>query len=122
MAHWKDHLASAECTGVADVNGKRAYRVVATPKVGSVQTFYFDAETALLLRSETTVTSAAGQIAVTSEPADYRKVDGILTPFTSRVSLLGQQRTLTVDRIEQNVDLPADRCDPPAEIKGLLKK
>ncbi|HPW19997.1 MAG TPA: hypothetical protein PLE61_04205 [Vicinamibacterales bacterium] len=122
MARWKEHFTSVECTGVADVNGNPAYRVVVTPKIGSRQTLYFDRETALLVRSESMIDSAAGQIAVTAEPDDYRKVGGILTPFTSRVSLLGQQRTLTVETIEQNVDLAADRFDPPAEIKALLRK
>jgi len=122
MAHWREHLKSAECTGTADVAGKPAYRVVITPKVGSVQTSYFDKESGLLVRTEGTVNSAAGEIAVTSEPGDYRKVDGILTAFTSRVSLLGQQRVLTVDTLEQNVDLPADRFAMPAEIKAILKK
>ncbi len=122
MAHWRDHVKSAECTGAADVAGRPAYRVVITPKVGSVQTFHFDKESGLLVRTEGTVNSAAGEIAVMAEPGDYRKVDGILTPFTSRVSLLGQQRVLTVDTLEQNVDLPADRFAMPAEIRAILKK
>lgn len=122
MAHWKDHLKSAECTGVADVGGRPAYRVVATPKAGSPQTFYFDKESGLIVRTETMVQSPAGAVAVVAEPGDYRKVDGIMMPFTNRVELMGQKRVLSVEKVEHNVTLPADRFALPAEIKPLVKK
>ncbi|MFO7693569.1 MAG: hypothetical protein R6V57_10835 [Vicinamibacterales bacterium] len=122
MAHWKEHLKSAECVGTADVNGKPAYRVVATPKAGSPQTLYFDPDTGLLVRTETTVNSAAGAVDVVAEPGDFRKVDGILLAFTSRMKLLGQERVVTVEQVEHNVSLPADRFVLPAEIAALVKK
>ena len=122
MVHWKDTSTSAECTGVVDVAGKPAYRLVLTPKTGSAQTFYFDKDSSLLVRTETMTNSAAGQINVVAEPGDYRAVDGILMPFVSRVAALGQQRTLTIEKIEHNVDLPADRFALPAEVKAIAKK
>jgi hypothetical protein len=122
MAHWKDHLKSAECTGIVDVNGRPAYRVVATPKVGSAQTLHFDKESGLVVRMETTVNSAAGPVTVVAEPGDFRKVDGILMAFASRMDVMGQQRVVTVEKVEHNVELPADRFTPPAEIKALIKK
>jgi len=122
MAHWKEHVKSAECTGAADVGGKPAYRVVLTPKAGSPQTFYFDKESGLLVRTEATVTSAAGAVQVVAEPGDFRKVDGIMIPFTNRMQVMGQQRVVTVDKVEHNVALPPDRFALPAEIKALVKK
>jgi hypothetical protein len=122
MAHWKDHVTAAECTGAADVNGKPAYRVVLTPKVGAAQTLYFDQSSGLIVKSETIVNSSAGVVTVASEPSDYRRVDGVLIPFSSRMSVMGQQRALTIDKVEQNADLPADRFALPAEIKAIVKK
>jgi outer membrane lipoprotein-sorting protein len=122
MAHWKDHLKSAECTGTADVNGKPAYRVVATPKAGSAQTLHFDKESGLVVRTESTVNTAAGPVTVVAEPGDFRRVDGILMAFSSRMDVMGQQRVVRVEKVEHNVDLPADRFTPPAEIKALIKK
>lgn len=122
LAHWKDHLKSAECTGVAEVGGKPAYRVVVTPKAGSPQTFYFDKESGLLVRSESTVQSPGGPVAVVAEPGDYRKVDGITIPFTNRVELMGQKRVLSIAKVEHNVAMPPDRFALPAEIKALVKK
>lgn len=122
IAHWKDHLRSAECTGLVDVGGKPTYRVLVTPKAGSAQTLYFDKESGLLARTETTVQSPAGAVTVVAEPGDFRKVDGLTMAFISRVNVLGQQRVLTVEKIEHNVDLPGDRFAAPAEIKALIKK
>jgi len=122
MAHWKDHLKSAECVGTADVNGKPAYRVVATPKSGSPQTLYFDKESGLLVRTESTVTTAGGSVPVVGEPRDFRKVDGIMMPFASRMQVMGQERIVTIDTVEHNVALAADRFALPPEIRALIKK
>ena len=122
IAHWKDHLKSAECVGTRDVNGKPAYRVVATPKSGTPQTLYFDKDTGLLVRTETTVNSAAGAVPVVAEPGDFRKVDGIMVAFTSRMQVMGQERVVTIEKVEHNVALPADRFALPAEIAALVKK
>jgi hypothetical protein len=122
IAHWKEHLTRAECVGTTDVNGKPAYRVVATPKTGSPQTLYFDKDSGLLVRTETTVNSAAGAVPVVAEPGDFRKVDGIMLAFTSRMKVMGQERVVTIEKVEHNVAMPADRFALPAEIRSLVKK
>ena len=122
IAHWTQHLKSAECVGTTDVNGKPAYRVVATPKSGSPQTLYFDGTSGLLVRIETTVTTAGGALSVVAEPGDYRTVDGITMPFTSRLKVMGQERVVTVEKVEHNVAMPADRFALPPEIAALVKK
>ena len=122
MAHWKEHLKSAECVGTADVNGKAAYRVAATPKSSSPQTLYFDRESGLLTRIETTVTTAGGAVPVVAEPGDYRSVNGLMMPFTSRMQVMGQERVVTIEKVEHNVDLPPGRFALPAAIAALVKK
>jgi hypothetical protein len=122
IARWKEHLKSAECVGTTDVGGKPAYRVVATPKSGSPQTLYFDKDTGLLVRTEATVNSAAGAVAVVAEPGDFRKVDGVMLAFTSRMKVMGQERVVTIEKVEHNVALPDDRFALPPEIRALVKK
>jgi hypothetical protein len=122
LAHWKEHLKSAECTGTADVGGRRTYRVVATPKAGTPETLFFDAESGLLARTEATVTTAAGAVPVVADPSDYRRVDGIMLAFASRMTVMGQERVVTIEHVEHNVAMPADRFALPAEIKALVKK
>ena len=122
LAHWKAHLKSVECTGTADVSGRPAYRIVALPKSGTPETLFFDVESGLLVRAEMTVTTAAGAVPVAAEPSDYRKVDGILMAFSSRMKVMGQERVVTIEKVEHNVELPADRFALPPEIRALIKK
>jgi hypothetical protein len=122
LAHWKAHLKSAECTGTAEVKGKPAYRVTTAPMLGTPETLFFDVESGLLVRVETRVTTAAGAVSVAAEPSDFRKVDGILIPFSSRMEVVGQERVVTVEKVEHNVEFPADRFALPAEVKALIKK
>jgi zinc protease len=122
LAHWKEYLKSAECTGTADVTGRMAYRVAATPKSGSSETLFFDAESGLLVRTETTMTTAAGAVPVVADPGDYRRVDGILLAFTTRMKVMGQERVVTVESVEHNAALSADRFALPSEIRALTKK
>ena len=42
--------------------------------------------------------------------------------FTSRMKVMGQERLVTVEQVEHNVTLPADRFAPPADVAALVKK
>jgi len=110
-----------ECLGLETVEGKQCYKVVLTPNVGSPQTVYYDRDSGLTVRSESMLATAAGTFSVVSVPSDYRQVaDGIRIAFTNTVTVAGQTRVNTIERVEQNVDVPADRFALPAEIKALL--
>ena len=40
----------------------------------------------------------------------------------TRVIVMGQERILTIESIEHNVEMPADRFELPDQIKELLKQ
>jgi hypothetical protein len=122
MAYWKDYTKTAECVGVVDVDGKPAYKVVVTPKVGSAQTIYFDKDSGLVVQTDSTVIAAGQTLDVVSKPGDYRVVDGVKMPFKVRQYVMGQERVITFDKIQHNVDLPADRFALPAAIKAIVDK
>ena len=82
--YWKATTKSVECVGLADVDGKPAYKVVMTPNSGSAQTMYLDRETMLAVQIETRLTAAGQVIDMTLKPGDYRVVDGVKIPFTIR--------------------------------------
>jgi hypothetical protein len=111
-----------EVSGVEDVSGKPCYKVVAIPPAGPVQNLYFYKDTHLMAKLTTTIESAQGALPVQSLVSDYKASDGVLLPRKSIIKIATQERIVTIDSIEQNVDLPADRFDPPAEIKALLQK
>jgi zinc protease len=122
LIYWKDTVKSAECVGTSDVDGKPAYKVLLTPKVGSAQTLYFDRDSSLIVQMETTMVVSGQSIDIVSKPTDYRDIDGIKTPFKMRQYVMGQERVLTLVKLQHNVDLPADRFALPPAIKALVDK
>jgi len=66
--------------------------------------------------------SQMGAIAMESFLSDYKPVGGIVMAHRNVTKLMGQERIVTVQSIEHNVDLPADRFALPPEIKALIKK
>ena len=83
-AQWKSVYSKAEVLGSVKVAGEPAFKVRLTPKVGNLETQYFDAKTGLQVRSDQTVETPNGKIAVESYFSDYRTVGGIKMAFKIR--------------------------------------
>ena len=122
LVYWKDTSKSVECVGIAEVDGKPAYKVVVTPKVGGPQTIYFDRDSSLILQTDTTMTVSGQTVDIVSKPSDYRDVDGIKAAFKQVQVVMGQERVLTVEKLQHNVDIPADRFALPPAIKAIVDK
>jgi zinc protease len=120
--NWKQKYTKVECTGVEDVDGKPAYKVVLTPKAGKPSTQYYDKVSHLLVKQVDTKSTPMGEITGEVFPSDYRKVDGILIPHKSKQKVLTQTIVITMSEIKQNVDLPADTFNVPDGIKELIEK
>lgn len=114
---WRDVYDKIECTGVQDVDGKPAYRVVATPPAGaSPESLLYDTDSHLLVKRVTSRHTAMGELIAETVFEDYREVDGVLMSFTQRTTQIGQEMTIRYTSIQHNVDLPKDRFDPPANL------
>jgi hypothetical protein len=122
LIYWKETAKSVECVGTADVDGKPAYKVLLTPKVGSPQTIYFDRESSLIVQMDTTMVVGGQSVDIVSKPSDYRDVDGIKAAFKMVQVVMGQERVLTLEKLQNNVELPADRFALPPAIKALVDK
>jgi outer membrane lipoprotein-sorting protein len=122
MVYWRKVYKQVETTGIEDVAGRPCYKIIATPPDLTPQTLYFDKETNLLARVSLTTDTQAGTISVESTPSDYRRVDGVMLAFKNVIKTIGPERVTTIDKFEHNVNLPADRFAPPAEIKALIKR
>ena len=119
VVDWRTSFQKVEAAGVEDVSGKPCCKVVVTPKDLPPQTMFFDKETRLLVRVTMTVESQAGTIPSDSYLSDYKAVDGVLLPHKIVTKLMNQERVTTMESIEHNVQLPADRLEIPAQIKAL---
>lgn len=120
-SQWRDLYTSAETKGVESVDGKECYKVVVTPKSGKPQTRWYDKQSGLLLKMVMTSRSPMGEIEVESFLSDYRKEGELLLPHKISNKMAGQEIAMTIDKVEQNVEIPKDRFEPPAEVKALIK-
>ncbi|HVW07122.1 MAG TPA: hypothetical protein VHC90_00990 [Bryobacteraceae bacterium] len=123
LGDWKDYYKSAITKGEADVNGKPAWQVEMTPTKGSsVEEFYFDRESGLLVKMTQTLPTSLGDIPVEMGLGDYRPIDGILTPFTMSQSAMGQNMAFHIDKVSYSAKIPSATFDLPPAVKELMAK
>ncbi len=118
---WRDFFSEVTSEGRRERHGVVCDVVRAVPtEGGAVQTLFFDSGTGLLDTIETTVSTAAGEIPVSTRQSEYRDVDGMLLPHRIEVEALGSTRVLSVRTIENDPAVPAGLFELPAEISALL--
>jgi hypothetical protein len=117
---WRELYPEAVYEGTEEIDGQPCHRVVLKPDGGSPQTFYFNQRSGLMVQASSEVVTPMGAISVDTYPDDYREVDGVLIPFTARVEIMGQSRSITTTSVEHNVKLEEDIFILPEEIQVLL--
>jgi len=118
--NWRKVYQKVECLGVETVNEKPCYKVVQSPPDGKPQTYYYDKESHLPVKLEAVHESPMGTIPIESYMSDYRKVGDFLSPHHVRVIVMGQERTITTQKIEYNAKIPEERFKLPPQIQQLL--
>jgi len=105
--NYKEAGAKVEIAGKEKLGEKDAIVLVHTPKTGSVSRLYFDPQTWQLIRSvaKVNVPEAGGDIERTTDPSDYRDVDGVKLPFTVVVNDPRQSVTIRLQKVEHNKPL-----------------
>jgi hypothetical protein len=122
MSDWRQFYKEARTQGSEDVDGKPAWKVELLPIDGKPEFFYFDKDSAMLVRMTQVVPTALGEIPVDVTLSDYRSVGGVLTPFTMTQKAMTQIMVLHFDKVEWNPSLPPNRFDLPEAIKALAAK
>jgi hypothetical protein len=122
ITDWRVVYKEARTVGSEDLDGKPAWRVLMTPKEGKPETFFFDRDSGLLVRTSAVHTTALGDIAADSTMSDFRPVEGILTPFVLNEKAMSQNIIVRFGSVSYNAALPKDRFDLPAAIKELASR
>lgn len=104
-----------ELKGTEKVGGSDAYVVVATPEGTQPETFYFDANTGLLVRRDGTLVSPEGNISSKTFLEDYREVDGVKIPFKIRNVLPQYEIILTSAEVKHNVAIDDAKFSKPKQ-------
>jgi photosynthetic reaction center cytochrome c subunit len=102
-----DRPADLRIAGVERVRGRDAYVAVSQPDARTRRKWLFDAASGLLLRQQTTIETALIPLEQQIEYDDYRRVDGVMLPFTMRLSdgAPFDTSTFTFTSIRHNVEV-----------------
>lgn len=122
LSDWKQYYKSAVTVGAREIDGKPAWQVAMTPFEGSVEQYYFDRDSGLIVRMTQTLPTALGDIPVEMTLGDYRAVDGIQTPFFMTQTAMGQNMAMRLDKVTYGAQIPPGRFDLPPEVKALTEK
>jgi hypothetical protein len=120
--NWRKHFPKAEVQGMETIDGDECYKVVLTPPDGHAQTMYFSKKSGLALKTTMVATSQLGEVPVSVTVSDYKNFNGVLVPSKTTQKAAGQEFTITVESVQLNPEIPAERFALPAEIKALAAK
>jgi outer membrane lipoprotein-sorting protein len=95
-----------ELVGNEKLEGKDVYHLKVTPKGGDMQDYYLDATTGLEIKVTRPIAQGGMKMSIETELSNYKEVDGMMVPFTTRQSLNGSPAAqVTVQKVEFNVPI-----------------
>ena len=122
VSSWRDVFKEAKTIGPADVDGKPAWQVEMVAKEGKPETWFFDRDSGLVVKTSAVLSTAMGDLATELTMSDFRTVNGILTAFAMTQKAMSQTIVMRFDKISYNAPIPAGRFEPPPSVKSLRKK
>ncbi len=120
--HWRDLNSKVETVGTETIDGELCYKVILTPTEAPAETMYFQKKSGLAVKTVAKIVSPMGEAPVEMVATDYKTMGGILAPTKITQKVAGQEIVITIQDAKSNQTIPADRFEPPAEIKALLSK
>lgn len=120
--NWEKFYSSAVTTGIESIAARPAYKVKMTGVSGGDSTFYYDKESGLLVKMETTVQMQGNAIPVVSTIGGYQDFGGLKTPTVTSQEIAGVQQKITIESVEHNKEIPARTFELPGDVKALRDK
>ena len=121
---WRKLYKEAKCVGTEEIDGKTCYKIELTPSEGNPETRYYEKDSGLLARSDTTLKGAMGEMNVSTSYSDYREVGGVKFAHNIKQIYMDGVQTMEmkVTRLEVDVDIPDERFEFPDQIKALIAR
>jgi outer membrane lipoprotein-sorting protein len=120
--HWRDVYLKAESAGEEVVEGEPCYKLVLTPEAGKPETMFFEKKSGLLRKTTVVAASPVGDVEAQSISTEYRRFEDILAPSKVTEKVAGQEFTITIESMQANQEIPAEKFALPDEVKALLSK
>jgi len=99
--------------GKESFEGHDVYVVQATPAEGAPELLSFDADSGLLVRSQTQMNGPQGTIDIDTRLSDYREVDGVKLPFTIDQERSDFSFTIKITEVKHNVPIDDAKFEKP---------
>lgn len=106
-------FSKIEVKGVEKVDGREAYVVSAVADGLPPETWYFDTQTGLMVRSDLTAISPEGNQPMSVFYEDMRKVDGILIPFRLRTQTTQFTMIMTATEVKHPASIDESKFAKP---------
>ncbi len=115
LVNWKEKGNQVEYLGVEEVDGTDGHKLKVTLKNGDEHILYLDTDYGLEFKQLTTVENQGQEIKAETEFGDYKEVGDLVFAHSIVSKVVGAPagQTITIEKIELNVDLPADRFSMP---------
>jgi hypothetical protein len=110
----KQRYSKLELKGKEKVGARETYLILATPVQGSPVKMYFDLQTGLLARTDIEFEGPQGQIHIETTLEDYREVDGMKIPFTTRQESSVASAVIKLTEVKHNVALDDAKFNKPS--------
>jgi hypothetical protein len=98
-------LRSPKLAGQEKVGNRNTFVITAQTTAGVPIKVYIDAQRYLPLRMDMEAATPQGKLNIATFLEDYRRVDGIMYPFTTRQSTAGIEAVVKTERIRHNVPI-----------------
>jgi len=115
---YKDEGSTAELSGKEDLEGTEVFKIKITEKSGKVYNYYFDTKNYLILKETRIVKRNGKEYNTETTMSNYKTVNNIQMPFTMEINTAESQmgsQTLTIDKVEMNIDIDENIFKMPAE-------
>lgn len=107
---WRKFFTKWELAGTRKVNGKDAYVVKLSPRIGRMTIEYYDVKTFMPVRTDMVTEIAGLPVPIEIYPSDFRRVDGVLMPFAMRQRVLQSsgpvEIVVRIKSIKNNTPIP----------------
>lgn len=96
-------LRNPKLTGQEKVGNRNAFVITAQTTAGMPIKVYIDTQRYLPLRMDMEVATPQGKLNIATFLEDYRRIDGVMYPFTTRQSTAGIEAVMKTERVRHNV-------------------
>lgn len=115
LMDYREKGHQVELAGKEAIEGTDAYKLKLTRKNGDVSFLYLDVQSCLLIKEIGTISERGEELQFERSLGNYKAAGGVLFPFSTERKVQGRgAQVITIEKIELNVDTPADRFKMPA--------